>query len=370
MKRIYLDNNATTAPDPRVLSAMREHETLPSNPSSAHSFGREARAKLLKARQTIAQFLNVLPQELIFTSGGTESLNTVVRGLLQKGHILSSNVDHSALYNTLQSLKGFDISYLHAGLWGAIQPDQIKSAIRPDTRLIALTAVNNETGVKTDIAAIAAMAYEHHIPFLVDGVALLGKELFSIPEGVSAMAFSGHKLHGPKGIGLTFLRSNFKIQPLLTGGDQEFSKRAGTENLAAILGLSKAIELLKEELPAATERMAALTHHLIDALSSRLENIVVNGAGPRIANTVNISFPGLSGEELLIHLDLAGIAVSHGSACSSGAMEPSRILTNMGIPHNLARSAIRFSLSRNTTREEIDHTIATLVSIVQQLRKL
>jgi cysteine desulfurase len=195
---------------------------------------------------------------------------------------------------------------------------------------------------------------------VVDAVALLGKEVFQIPAGVSAMVFSGHKIHAPKGIGLTFLRDGFKPKPLLTGGDQESSKRAGTENLSGILGLAKALELLQEELPAAVERMRFLTERLIQGMGS----IVINGEEERVSNTVNLSFPGISGEELLMNLDLAGIAVSHGSACSSGALEPSRILINMGIPHVVARSSIRFSLSRNTTQEEIDHTI----KVVSELR--
>ncbi len=365
MNHIYLDNNATTAIDPRVFEAMRA-DSGPYNPSSVHYFGQAAKKLLGRSRESIAAFFHVKPQELIFTSSATESLNMILRGLPESGHVITSDVEHSAIFKTLQTLPGFQVSYLHAGLRGAVQPEAVAAAITEKTRLIVLTAANNETGVKIDLEAIAAIAKQHKIPFVVDAVALLGKELFQIPEGVSAMVFSGHKLHAPKGIGLTFLRSTLKIKPLITGGDQEFSLRAGTENLSGILGLAKAIELLNVELPAATERMRDLTERLLQGL----ETVVINGEGPRIVNTVNLSFPGVSGEELLMGLDLAGIAVSHGSACSSGALEPSRILINMGIPHSVARSSIRFSLSRNTTQEEIDHAIRVVNQTTARLRGL
>lgn len=373
-KRIYLDNNATTGLDTRVLNAMLEElSTVPSNPSSTHYFGQQARARLQKARDTIASFLQVKAHEILFTSGGTESINLAIRGRLQGNrycHVISSNVEHSCVYNTLMQLKaeGIDTSFLPAGLLGAVHVDEVRAAIRPETRLIVLSAVNSETGVKIDMEAIAKVAQEANIPFIVDGVALLGKELFTIPHGVSAMGFSGHKFHGPKGSGFAFLRSSFKIPPLFTGGDQEFGMRAGTENLAGIIGMAKAIELLATELPTASHRMAQLRDKLESGLLVHAKPAIVNGIGPRVANACNLSFPDVQGEDLLIALDMAGIAVSHGSACSSGALEPSRVLTNMGIPHHIAKSAIRFSLSRFTTEEEIDICIQQVGSIVARLR--
>jgi cysteine desulfurase len=231
-----------------------------------------------------------------------------------------------------------------------------------------LGAVNNETGVKTDIHAIASIAKQANVPLIVDGVALLGKEPFEIPQGVSAMAFSGHKLHGPKGSGLALIRSSLSLYPLLTGGDQETGRRAGTENLPAIIGFAKAIQLLDEELPEATTRMHMLRQRLEEGLQQAIGPLVINGQGPRICNTSNISFPGVEGETLLIALDMAGIAVSHGSACASGALEPSRILQNMGISKTLSRSSVRFSLSRWTTSEEIDACIEITSSIVKKLK--
>ncbi len=374
MNRIYLDNNATTGVDPRVLEAMLpELSSMPSNPSSIHFFGQGAKNRLQAARDAISFFLKVKPQEIIFTSSGTEAMNLLLRGLFPRevsGHAISSNVEHSCLYNTLLDLqkKGLEPTFLPAGLLGAITPAQIKQAIRPDTRFIVLSAVNSETGVKSDIDAIGQVALEAGVPLFVDGVAWLGKELFTIHPGVSGMAFSGHKIHAPKGIGFAFVRSSLKLAPHVTGAGQEYSLRAGTENLPGIIGLAKAVELLQTELPAATERMALLRDRLEAGLLVKANPVVVNGMGPRICNTTNLSFPKDLGEDLLIALDMAGVAVSHGSACSSGALEPSRILTNMGVPLQIAKSAIRFSLSRNTTLEEIDRAIDIISEIVIRLR--
>lgn len=376
VSKIFLDNNATTGVDPRVLEAMLPClSTMPANPSSAHYFGQEARNKLSRVRHEIAEFFQVKPTELIFTSGGTESLNMIFRGLFgfsPRGHIISSNVEHSSVFKTLQVLEklGCKVTYLPAGLWGVVKPEAVQAAITSDTSLIALGAVNNETGVQCDIEAIAKIAENAHITFVVDAVALLGKEPFSIPNGVSAMAFSAHKLHGPKGIGLAFIRSSLKLQPLLTGGDQEYSKRAGTENLPGILGFAEAIKCLKEELPGASLHMQSLRERLEKGLKDNLQDVLINGQGPRICNTANLSFPGADGESLLISLDRAGIAVSHGSACSSGALEPSRILINMGLSQQQARSSIRFSLSRWTTEQEIDTCVNAVVEIVSRQKKL
>lgn len=368
MERIYLDNNATTALDPRVLEAMLpELASTPSNPSSTHFFGKEARARLQKYRAQIAHYCKAKPEEILFTSGGTEAMNLLIRGSA-KGHVISTNTEHSCVYKTLQ-LHGLEVDFLPSGLWGAVDPDQIRKALRPNTRFIILSAVNNETGVKIDLEAIAAIAEEAQVPLYVDGVALLGKEHLHIPRGVTAIGFSGHKCHGPKGTGFLFLRSGTSLDPLFTGGEQEFQKRAGTENLPGIAGLAKAIELLNTELPSAIKQMTALRDKLQTELQQRLDPVLINGIGPRISNTCNLSFPGVSGEDLLIALDMAGIAVSHGSACSSGALEPSRVLTEMGIPFPIARSAIRFSVSRMTTFAEIDYTIATLCEIIPKLRR-
>lgn len=372
--RIYLDNNATTGVDPRVLEAMLpELTSIPNNPSSVHFFGQEAKNRLQNCRETIAAYLKVKPHEIVFTSGGTEAMNMLIRGFFPKevlGHVITSNVEHSCVHNTLKSLqeKGLEVTYLPAGLLGAVTADQVRSAIKVNTRFIVLTAVGNETGIKHDLDAIGKIAHDAGIPLIVDGVSWMGKEPIVIPTGVTAIGFSAHKFHGPKGVGFIFIRSSLKLAPLLIGGDQEYKMRAGTENFPGIVGLAKAVQLLNTELPEATHRMALLRDKLEAGLMQQASPVVVNGMGPRICNTCNLAFPHVQGEDLLIALDMAGIAASHGSACSSGALEPSRILINMGLPAQIARSAIRFSLSRNTTMDEIDRAIEIISKIVNKLK--
>ena len=369
MRKIYLDNNGTTPLDPQVIEAMLEVLTpLPLNPSSVHQFGQEAKGYLTRSRDAIAHVLQIKPSELIFTSGGTEALNFLIRGfyaLAPGSNIISSNVEHPAVRLTLADLErvGASVTYLPAGLWGAIRPEELEAAITPQTRLITLTAVNNITGVKTDLDQVAAIAEKHQIPLVVDGVQLLGKEPFRIPRGVSGMAFSSHKIHGPQGVGLAMLRSLYKLPPLITGGAQEQGRRGGTENIAGIVGFAKAVQLLQTALPKASETMQKLRDRLIEGLSRTMGNIVVHGQGPRICNTAHIGFPGIDAETLLIQLDLAGVAASHGSACSSGGLEPSPILLQMGIPAHLASSSIRFSLSRFTTQDDIDLTLELIANL-------
>jgi len=371
--RIYLDNNATTAIAPEVLEAMiAELKSGPSNPSSIHAFGQEARNRLTKARRTIASFFNVRSSEVIFTSGGTEAINLVLRGMeegLKGGHIISTDVEHSAVYTTLQEFqrRGIQVTFLSVGLHGAAALDAVIAAIQPNTRLMTLMAVNNETGVKTDIQAIASLAEERGIAFVVDGVALMGKEPFTIPEGVSAMCFSGHKFHAPKGVGIAVIRKKLKLAPTLTGGGQEYERRGGTENLAGIIAISAAVQLLETDFPQTVQRMLELRLRLENQLCS-LPDVCVNGGGPRVSNTSNLAFCGVEGESLLIALDLAGIAASHGSACSSGSLEPSRILLNMGISKKMAGSSLRFSLSRYTTLSEIDEASNIISDIIKRLR--
>lgn len=373
MEHIYLDNNATTALDPRVFKAMLvDFQGLPANPSSIHWFGRQARNLLHKARQTTASFFQIKPEEVIFTSGGTESINTFLRGLGTKGHVITSTIEHSCVYKTLQILEnqGLKVTYLPVGPWGAPLPEHVLSAIRPDTRAIALSAANSETGVKIDIEAIAEIAQTHQVPFLVDAVSFIGKEPFTMHPGITAVALSSHKFHGPKGIGALILRASQKLIPLSTGGPQEYQHRAGTENLAGILGLAEALEIISREQSQITRHLSDLRLHLEHGLKRELPEILINGEGPRISNTSSIAFPGIDGETLLIQLDMAGIAVSHGSACASGAMEPSRVLIQMGITQKISASSLRFSIGRMNTREEIEAVIQKTSLIVRKLSKL
>lgn len=359
MNRIYLDNNASTPVDPAVCKVMLQvlQENV-GNPSSIHSFGRQSKTILTNSRDTIANYLRVKPNEIIFTSCGTEGANLLIRGLcsyFSTGHIITSAVEHACVYTTLQLMqsKGWTVSFLQPGLWGAVTPEAIKEAIRPDTKFISLMAVNNETGVKTDIEAIGQIAQEANIPLIVDGVAWLGKEPITIPAGVSALFFSGHKVHAPKGVGFMHVKSNLKLDCVMSGGEQEYLRRGGTENLPGVAGLGEAVRLLHTELPEGTFRMQQLRDLLETELIRTIPGVTVNGEGPRICNTTNLAFDGVDGEAFMTALDMRGIAISHGSACSSGALEPSRVLLNMGIPRTKARSSIRFSLSRFTTENEI-----------------
>ncbi len=374
---IYLDNNATTSLDPEVARVMIEDLSsgLPLNPSSTHSLGQQAKGLLSKARQTLATYLSIKPKEIIFTSGGTESMNFLIRGhipSLEKIHIITSNIEHSCIEKTLVNLtsQGHELSFLPATLGGAVSTQSIEQAINPLTKLLVFSAVNSETGVKQDLTALSNIALHYRIPLIIDGVALMGKESFSLPPGITGMGFSAHKFHGPKGIGFAFLRFPTKITPLLTGGGQEHGLRSGTESLTSILGLAKAVECLKKELPIASIRMQELRNYMEIELLRTLPSTQINGLLPRICNVSNLCFPGVSAETLLMQLDLHGIAASHGSACSSGAIEPSRILTQMGIPISQARSSLRFSLSRLTTKEEIDRVLYLLTSFVPKLSSL
>ncbi len=370
MTRIYLDNNATTPIDPRLFDLFTSCSfTVFGNPSSIHSYGQEARAYLIKARDDIARIFGVRSQEVVFTASATESLNMVLRGFFgpkPKGHLITSSVEHAAVFATAQYLEsqGTEVSYLDVGPQGAPTTDQLIAAIRPDTRLLCFMAANNETGVRTDINAMADIALARGIPLVVDAVALFGKEPVTLHPGISAICFSGHKFYAPKGAAFAVVRKGFKLQPHLTGGHQEHGLRAGTENLAAIVAMVQGACYIQDELSQFQEPMCVLRDYFELKLKSSHPAISINGLGPRIANTSNICFQDIDGEALLMYLDLHGIAASLGSACSSGAIEPSRVLLNMGLSRKQALSSLRFSLSRHTTKEEIDRTLEVINSFL------
>ncbi|MCB1117436.1 MAG: cysteine desulfurase [Chlamydiia bacterium] len=339
---IYLDNNATTAIDHQVLEAMMaDFGPTPLNPSSAHAAGRKAKALLQGARRTIADCFGCSPSELIFTSGGSEGLTTCIQGLYRGGRILTTHMEHSSV---LKTLEGLPVDY--------VALDSIEESITDQTSLMVFSAANGETGSLADLAKISALAEHHRVPLIVDGVALLGRAPLTLYPGITAMCFSGHKIHGPKGIGLIYLRRGVRIQPLIKGGGQEHSLRSGTENLAGALGMAKAIELID---PKHFEQIQRLRNRLEEGCSG-----IVNGTEPRTCNVSNLYFPGCDGEALLIALDQAGICASHGSACSSGALEPSHVLQAMGYSMERVRGSVRFSLSRLTTEAEIDQTLDCL----------
>ncbi len=375
-KRIYLDNNATTALDPFVLRAMHfDLCAVPRNPSSIHSFGREARNELIKARRTVASALGVSPEEIFFSSGGSESNNFLTKGFLREifpGEVITTRFEHSTILKNVEeyAAKGGKVTYLTPGPRGAPLFEEVEKAIGPDTALLIFMAVNNETGVETDWERLAALASVRRIPFIVDGVALLGKKRFTVPKGVTAMSFSGHKLHAPKGIGVTYLSSSGRISPLIIGGGQESGLRAGTHNLAGIIGMAKAVELLEDCLPFGEANMERLRNLFEGRLQSELQNVLINGEGKRICNTSNLAFTGIDGEALMMALDMNGLAASHGSACSSGSLSPSKVLGYMGYSKDRVASSLRFSLCRHTTEEEIERAVDLIVRIVRSMPSL
>ncbi len=377
MKRIYLDNNATTKIDPLVVDAMiKELTAPPRNPSSIHHFGQEGRKVLSDCRSQIASFLDVKSSEILFTSGGTEGMNLLIRGALDspKTHIIGSSIDHSCVYSTLIDLeaRGADVTFLPVDTYGAPHPEDLQKALRPYTKLIVLTAANSETGIKTDLEKMAAIARSAQVPLVIDGVSFIGKEPLNIPVGISAIAFSAHKFHGPKGVGYVFVRSGFKLFPLITGGGQEKRIRSGTENLPGIVGMTRALTLIDEDKNAAT--LTSLREFFESEILSALPEVEINGEGPRISNTSNLFFPGVDGESLLIALDMPNrlnipkIAASHASACTSGALKPSRVLLKMGYSRERASSSLRFSFSRFNTLEEVKQAAEVIISLVRKVR--
>ncbi len=362
---IYLDNNATTSLDEAVLEVIQQASQLPLNPSSVHGYGRQAKLLLNEARASIAKNLDIVPDTLIFTSGGTESMNMLIKGLRpSQGIILTSSIEHPCVHETLATLGKDKISYVPTGLWGAPSLKDIEAHLTKDVSCMVFSAVYSETGVKLDLEGVASLAHKHGIPLIIDGVALLGKESFKIPHGVHGMGFSSHKLHGPKGVGMIFVAPHATCKPLMQGGHQELALRPGTENLPGILGFSKAVSLAYAHLEKYTAHMLSLKNHFEASLSEALK-ISINGDGPRICNTSNIAFENIDGETLLLQLDRASIYASLGSACSSGALEPSRILLNMGLSRKQAKNSLRFSFSRKTLKTEVDVAISTIIHLVK-----
>lgn len=375
MKKIYFDNNSTTPLDPEVIKLIEEEFLHFGNPSSIHAFGQEVKTKLIQARRTVAQYLGVSPAEIIFTSGGTEGINMAIRGLIGhsfQGEIITSCVEHACVYQTCQEVQaaGCSIVELPAGNEGRIHLKDLEASLHAGTRLIVLIAANNETGVLNDIEGIAQIAQRAKVPLVLDGVALLGKEKFQIPRGVSIACFSGHKIHALKGVGFSVIRKSAGCASFITGGPQEQGRRGGTENVLGILSLAKAIEIMSDKLENNINEMRKLRDHFETRVLNEIEGVVRNGTGERVSNTSNLSFSGIDGDAFLMNLDLAGIAVSSGSACSSGALEPSRVLLNMGLSREVAKTSVRFTFSRMNTMEEVDAVCNLLPKMIARLRSL
>jgi cysteine desulfurase len=381
-ERIYLDYAATTPLDPRVLEAMMPYMTEHfGNPNSIHSFGREARRAIDEAREKIAQLLNCQPSEIVFTSGGTESDNLALRGVAEayrhKGnHIVTTVIEHHAVLRTCKALEdmGFFVTYLPVDEHGLVSPEQVAEAVNERTILVSVMHANNEIGTIEPIAEIVRAVREKRPDTMVhtDAVQTVGHIPVDIQElGVDLLSFSAHKFYGPKGIGGLFVRKGVRLVPQITGGGQERNRRSGTENVAAIVGMAKALELAVEEMPTELPRLQALRDELITGVLSRIPETRLNGHPTlRLPHNANFSFRGIEGEALLLQLDLNGIAASSGSACSSGSLEPSHVLLALGLDYELAIGSLRITLGRFTTREHILRLLDLLPEVVEKLRAL
>ena len=377
-RRIYMDNAATTATRPEVLEAMLPYFTQHyGNPSSIHAFGRDARRALENARKQVAAALNCEPREVYFTAGGSESDNWAIRCALQNKqgkHIITSAIEHHAVLHTCEYMEkqGYEVTYLPVDEYGIVSVEEVKKAIRPDTALITIMAANNEIGTIQPIAEIGKIAKEAGILFHTDAVQAIGAITVDVKEwNVDMLSLSGHKFHAPKGVGALYIRKGIRISNLIYGGAQERGLRAGTENLPGIVGLGKAIELAVIELPEYAERLTRLRDKLIDGILSNISDVQLNGhRTQRLPGNVNVSVRYVEGEALLMRLDLAGIAASSGSACTSGSLDPSHVLLAIGLPHEIAHGSLRLSLGSETTEADIDYVIETLPNIVNTLRAM
>ncbi len=378
---IYMDNAATTAVRKEVLDAMLPYFTEHyGNPSSIHSVGRDAKRAVEAARKQVAAALNAQPQEIYFTAGGSESDNWALRSatemLAKKGkHIITSSIEHHAVLHTCEYLEkqhGYRITYLPVDEFGRVSPDDVKKAIAEDTVLISIMAANNEIGTLQPIAEIGKIAKEAGVLFHTDAVQAVG----AIPLDVNALnvdllSLSAHKFHGPKGVGALYVRKGVRMNNLIFGGAQERSLRAGTENLASIVGLGKAIEIAVAELPEYAAKMTKLRDELIDGILAEIPDVRLNGhRTERLPGNVNVSVRYIEGESLLMRLDLLGIEGSSGSACTSGSLDPSHVLLAIGLPHEIAHGSLRLSLGINNTEDDVKRVLKELPGVVKTLRDM
>ena len=380
MNRIYMDNAATTRVTQPVLEAMLPYLTdIFGNPSSVHGFGRDARRALDNAREQVANALGAKTSEIYFTGCGTESDNWAIRGAAyarkNKGkHIITSAIEHHAVLHTCEQLakEGFDITYLPVDEYGLVSPEALENAMRDDTILVTIMAANNEIGTIEPIAELAKIAKAHGALFHTDAVQAIGSIEFNVKEmGIDMLSLSGHKFHAPKGVGVLYIRSGLKIERLIQGGAQERTQRAGTENLASIVGLGKAIEIAASKVKEHNEYLKTLRDHMISRILTEIPATRLNGhATERLPGNVNVSIRYIEGEALLLSLDIKGIAASSGSACTSGSLDPSHVLLAIGLPHEIAHGSLRLSLSEDNTMEEVDYAVDTLKEIVTRLRDM
>jgi cysteine desulfurase len=375
-RQVYLDHNASTPVHPEVVDAMLPYFSERfGNPSSVHGFGRAAREGLETAREQIAHFLRVGKEEIVFTSGGTESDNMAVKGVAmarRSGHIITSKIEHHAVLRAVQNLEtmGFAATYLDVDGFGMVDPDALRRAIRPDTILISIMHANSEIGTIQPARELGAVAREHGIPFHMDAVQTVGKVPIDLDAfNIDMLSFSGHKIYGPKGVAGLYIRKGTKMVSVQHGGEHERRRRAGTENVASIVGFGKAIEIRGRDMAEEAQRLTALRERLWEGLSRRVPEVRLNGhPTQRVPGTCNVCFRHVESESIVLGLDLKGIGVSAGSACTSGNVEPSYVLVAMGVPIDWAMGAVRHSLGRSTTAEDIDYVVDSTDPLVAKLR--
>ncbi len=376
---IYFDNNATTRTAPEVMEAMRPYFTEHyGNASSLHRFGQRARSAIEEARAKVARFLGAEPEEIVFVSGGTEANNLAVKGVVyahgEKGnHIITSSIEHHAIEHPCEQLReiGARITPLPVDRYGIVDPDTVCKAITPETILIIIMSSNNEIGTLQPLGEFARLAQEKGVLFHTDAVQSAGKQPISIKEwGVDLLSLSGHKFHGPKGIGALYIRKGIKLTPQIHGGEQEVGYRAGTEPVPLIVGLGIACELAAQGMMDRSEYVSQLRNYTERGIKEKIDDIIINGHPAfRLPNTSSISFLHAIGEAIMVQLDLKGIAVSTGSACTSAADEPSHVLSAIGLAPEIAKGTIRFSLSHYNTREQVDYLLEVLPEIVRKVRE-
>lgn len=380
MKRVYMDNAATTALRRDVLDAMMPYLTdIYGNPSSLHYFGQEAHKAVENARHQVASALNAEDNEIVFTGCGTEADNMALKGIAEnyhsKGnHIITSSVEHHAILHTCEYLEkhGFEVTYLPVDEYGMVKAEQVRDAIRSDTILVSIMFANNEVGTIMPIKEIGAVCREKGVLFHTDAVQAVGHVAIDVKAmNIDLLSLSAHKLHGPKGVGVLYIRKGIVVPPLLHGGAQERRKRAGTENVAGIVGLGKAIEIACSDIEGTAKRMCYLRDKLINGIEASIPEVKLNGhRTERLPGNVNFSIKYIEGESILLMLDINGIAASSGSACTSGSLDPSHVLLAMSMPHETAHGSLRLTLGDDTTEDDIDYVLEVLPEIVVKLRKM
>ena len=379
-KRIYFDHSATTRVLPEVEEFMRVYFLERwGNPSSIHSFGREARTAIETSRKQVAALFNADPTEIVFTSGGTESDNLAIKGVAMykgkmKGHIITTRIEHHAVMEPCEWLKrfGFDVSYLPVSPEGFVDPGEVERAIRNDTVLISVMMANNEIGTIQPIKEIGAIAHTKGVPFHTDAVQSIGKMPIDVKaDNIDLLSLSAHKFHGPKGVGALYVRKGTKIEPIIQGGGQERGLRSSTENVPGIVGLGKAAEIARRDMEPTCARMKALRDKMIKTVPEVVPKAYVNGNKiRRLVNNAHFRFDFIEGEGLILQLDMKGIAASTGSACSTGSLEPSHVLLALGLTHEQAHGSLRVTLGRENTEEEVDYLLEVLPGVVSKLREI